>query len=378
MSVTDSLFPARARRLMVGLLFGVFMVLSAMPADAQFEAVSDAVVVAPIGPASEEPETASFETQLQALQVQIAILEQRLQAHRNLVDRNQMNSNMQLGNRIDALENQVSGAAAASPLGAIQQNAGTASKQDQLAAQARSRMNDIEDTLRLLRGQVDTMLVQFNAFSQRQQNANQDNEFRFQQLEAQLERLKNGGVSLSEEPQVLGRIKRPAVDLPTTPVVIGEADGTTKLVGEGDMPVAGESGVAPRPALNDAQKIYDRALAALRQGSYSDAEADLVQMLNEFPSHELAGHAQYWLGETYYVRQDYKRAAQAFLAGYTKYAKSPKAPDSLLKLGITLIAIEERKTGCDAFAELEAKFPDAPQAIIKRAEIEKRRARCDG
>ena len=49
-----------------------------------------------------------------------------------------------------------------------------------------------------------------------------------------------------------------------------------------------------------------------------------------------------------------------------------------LKLGITLFALNEQKTGCDALAELGAKFPEASQAIVKRAEIEKRRAGCQG
>jgi tol-pal system protein YbgF len=90
----------------------------------------------------------------------------------------------------------------------------------------------------------------------------------------------------------------------------------------------------------------------------------------------LAGNAQYWLGETHYVRRQYKQAAQAFLSGYTTYSKSKKAPDSLLKLGMTLTAMGEKKTGCDAFAELGARFPDAPQAVAKRADIERKRANC--
>src|SRR3546814_19535879 len=44
----------------------------------------------------------------------------------------------------------------------------------------------------------------------------------------------------------------------------------------------------------------------------------------------------YWLGETYYVRQRYQDAAVAFLEGYQKYPKSPKAADNLLKLGMAL------------------------------------------
>ena len=102
----------------------------------------------------------------------------------------------------------------------------------------------------------------------------------------------------------------------------------------------------------------------------------LPSLVERFPSHKMAGHAQYWLGETFYVQRQYKQAAQAFLAGYTTYAGSKKAPDSLLKLGMTLTALGEKKTGCDAFAELNAKFPDAPAAIAKRAVIEKKRAGC--
>jgi tol-pal system protein YbgF len=368
MLVTDSHSPRR--HIFVGLTFAVLCAWAILPASAQ-----NASGEAPAASERRTPEPRTFDQQMLALQVQIAALEQRLEAHRNLVDRTQMKNQMELGNRLDALESQMAGAG--TPV------ASSSNSQEQLAAQTRTRLNDMEDALRMVRGQLDTLMIQFDKFSQRQENLNKDQEFRFQQLEAQVERLKNGGVSLSEDPQVLGRLTRPVVDVPPAPVLVGqsgEGEDTgegTKLVGEGDMPVPGV-GADIRPVLSDAKKLYERALATLRAGDYGNAEADLAQLLGSFPSHELAGNAQYWLGETHYVRQDYKRAAQAFLAGYTKYAKSPKAPDSLLKLGITLVAIGEQKTGCDAFAELGAKFPDAPQAIVQRAEIEKRRARCDG
>lgn len=328
------------------------------------------------------------------LQMRLDQLEQMLQAHRNLVNRNQMTSTLKLSNRLDAVENQLAGV----PAGDLNAVSGGASADDIMAAQTRTRLNELEENLRGVRAQVEALMTQLNVIAQRQQAALDDNEFRFQQIETRLQRLQNGGVSLSEETQVLGRLKRPN-PVPSAPlsddradsenaadsensasggtpsVAVTAVDEATKLVGEGDMPVPGQA-VSTRPVLNDAQKLYDRALNALQQGEYGAAETDLRQMLADFPVHNLAGHAQYWLGETYYVRQDYKRAAETFLTGYTQYADSPKAPDSLLKLGITLNAIGQKKTGCDAFAELGAKFPDAPQAIVKRAEIEKRRAGC--
>lgn len=50
--------------------------------------------------------------------------------------------------------------------------------------------------------------------------------------------------------------------------------------------------------------------------------------LRQFPNDGLAGNAQYWLGETYYVRQDYQNAAIAFGEGFQRYPKSAKAPDN--------------------------------------------------
>jgi len=44
---------------------------------------------------------------------------------------------------------------------------------------------------------------------------------------------------------------------------------------------------------------------------------------------------------------------------------------------MTLNAMGEKKTGCDAFAELALKFPDAPSAVKRRSDIERQRANCD-
>ena len=98
---------------------------------------------------------------------------------------------------------------------------------------------------------------------------------------------------------------------------------------------------AIRPPLNDPKDLYERALADLRAGAYAGAQTDFEQMLVRFPAHKLRA-MPYWLGE-FYVRRQFKQAAEAFLAGYTTYQQSAKAPDSLLKLGMTLAAMGEKK-----------------------------------
>ena len=64
--------------------------------------------------------------------------------------------------------------------------------------------------------------------------------------------------------------------------------------------------------------------------------------VERYPKDPLAGNAQYWLGETFYVRKDYSNAATAFAQGYEKYPKGAKASDDLLKLGMSLTASSTR------------------------------------
>ena len=204
-----------------------------------------------------------------------------------------------------------------------------------------------------------------------------DNEFRFQQIEGTMGNVARDPDAMpSEEPEVLGQI-RMATPVEKLDAQLSEGEVGIALIGEGDLATQNTAGEAVvRPPLNDPKDLYERALADLRAGTYSGAQTDFEQMLTRFPAHKLAGNAQYWLGETFYVRRQFKQAAEAFLEGYTTYQQSTKAPDSLLKLGMTLAAMGEKKTSCDAFKELAVKFPQAPQGITKRAQIEKSRVGC--
>jgi len=121
---------------------------------------------------------------------------------------------------------------------------------------------------------------------------------------------------------------------------------------------------------------YESAYGALLQQNYAEAQAGFEAFLTDHPRHRLAGNAQYWLGEVYFVQGRYKDAAAAFLRGYQTYGSSSKAPDSLLKLAMSLDRLGERDAACSSFAELSSRFPDAPGYVRNRAEAEQRRLRC--
>lgn len=126
----------------------------------------------------------------------------------------------------------------------------------------------------------------------------------------------------------------------------------------------------------DAQTLYQQGYGALLQKDYAGAEGAFRQLLDTYPKDPLAGDAQYWIGETYYVRGQYKNAADAFLKGYKQYKSGQKAPGTLLKLGMALAALGQKDAACSTFNELKAKYPSAPEHVADEAKSERKKAGC--
>jgi len=149
----------------------------------------------------------------------------------------------------------------------------------------------------------------------------------------------------------------------------------------GPRPLPGEEvAAAPLPGLEgdatNPKQLYETAYGYLLQQNYGAAEAAFGDFLQRYPNDALAGNAQYWLGESHFVRGQYKPAAGAFLKGYQNFAKSAKAPDSLLKLAISLDRLGQKDAACSSFAELNTRFPNAPPHVKSRAQQERQKAGC--
>lgn len=122
--------------------------------------------------------------------------------------------------------------------------------------------------------------------------------------------------------------------------------------------------------------LYDQAFQALREQNYAKAQQGFDGFLKRYPNDQLAGNAKYWLGETYYVRGDFARAARVFAEGYQQYPKSSKGPDNLLKLGISLSNLNKKQEACVTFAQLEKDYRNAAAVIKQRADVEKQKLGC--
>ena len=121
---------------------------------------------------------------------------------------------------------------------------------------------------------------------------------------------------------------------------------------------------------------YDFAINFMKIGDYETAEFALKEFIEKNKDHDLAGSAQYWYGETFRIRQLYSDAASAYLDGYQNYPKSKKAPDNLLKLGITMVQLGEKDQGCKMIAGIKKQYPNARQSVIQKAQYEQKKFKC--
>jgi TolA-binding protein len=90
----------------------------------------------------------------------------------------------------------------------------------------------------------------------------------------------------------------------------------------------------------------------------------------------LASEAQFGFGESLFQRQSYQDAANAFVELSKRYETSAKAPDALLRLGQSLVAMNERELACVAFGDVGRKYPRAAASLKQAVEREQKRARC--
>lgn len=236
-----------------------------------------------------------------------------------------------------------------------------------LLADIEVRLGRIDTQMRALTGGVEEMTHRQLQLENQFANFRGDLEFRFRELE-------NGGKT--SQSGASGNSAALAATRPAAGLVETTTPDAARALLERQ---SRNRATTATPALPEgsAEDQYKFAFALLRKGNYGKAEAAFRAFVAGNGEHRLAGNAQYWLGETYYVRKDYPHAAEAFLAGFQNYGEGAKGADSLIKLGLTLSNMGQNEDACAAFYEIEVSYPGASEAIAKRAASEKARLDCE-
>ncbi len=308
--------------------------------------------------------------------------------------------------------------------------------QQQVAQQDPAGATGLEDQLRQMNGKIEELNFQILQMQEQMRKQQEDNEFRFQQLEGGTQGAQqppaqkkseaapeNADNSVAEAPAT-----QPPADTATPPaggqsvgevivesqtgdpgkVITGappktfgtitvdkngnvvEAGGNTQASAPAESaapateaPATGSKTgkadstvVAALPSTNNPDELYRNSYQFILSGDYGTAEQGFRDHISRFPKDAKAADAHYWLGESLLGQQKYRDAAEIFLAASKDYPKAKKAPDMLLKLGVSLVGLKQNDVACATFGEIGKRYPDLSSALKERIKQERALAAC--
>jgi tol-pal system protein YbgF len=234
------------------------------------------------------------------------------------------------------------------------------------------KLNGIEDQFRELTNKFEEVNFKLDKLSSRVTKIQSDSQLRFSDLENGTSVAPKEKVALpgSGKPQDFGAAPGyQTSNLPKEQSINSIESAQTVIT---EDPEKKDSLLPNKPA----EEQYEFAVGFMKVGDYETAEFALKEFIDTHKTHDLAGNAQYWYGETFRIRQLYSDAATAYLDGYQNYPKSKKAPDNLLKLGMTMVQLGEKDQGCKMISGLKKEYPKASKSVLQKAQYEQKKFKC--
>lgn len=145
----------------------------------------------------------------------------------------------------------------------------------------------------------------------------------------------------------------PGAQQPTGPGAVGTLPGPQAVV-------------AQTPPL---QETYQSGLRDFNAGRYELAAGEFQDVLHYYPLDDLAGSAQFYIGEIAYQQKKYDDAIGAYNAVLEGFSGNPKAPAAQLHKGLALIAQNKKDAGIRELRLLIQRHPRTPEAATARTRL---------
>ncbi len=135
--------------------------------------------------------------------------------------------------------------------------------------------------------------------------------------------------------------------------------GSSTATDRGDSSQQSSRVAAAAPSPSD---LYNQAYTDYNHARYPLAISGFEEVIRSYPTSELADNAQYWIGECYLARRQFKEALQAFEAVLRKYPESNKLPESSFKKAQAFEGLGRRD---DAIMQLEYVIEQYPRTQVE-------------
>jgi tol-pal system protein YbgF len=254
-------------------------------------------------------------------------------------------------------------------------------QQQQSGAQPGSAV-DLVNQISSLQSQVQMLQGKVEELQHALDQARQQNKDQYVDLDSRLGRIEGrapgaapaapgaAAAATSQQPPdiELGGPSTPAVPAaPATPPPAAAGDLTDADRAAMPPDAAAAPAVAGDPA--DESAAYGEAFQALKDGRYAESARRFQAFIDRYPDGSLTGNAYYWLGESYYVTQNYEIAEQSFRTLLQRYPDSQKAPDALLKTGYAQYELKQWDQAEATLNQVVQQYPDTTVARLAEGRL---------
>ncbi|MCP1271171.1 tol-pal system YbgF family protein [Acetobacter cerevisiae] len=138
---------------------------------------------------------------------------------------------------------------------------------------------------------------------------------------------------------------------------------------------AGAASSTSHTAASTPDALLASGKAALQKRDYATAHENAEEALKNAKG-SFKVDAQFLLAQSLAGEKQYRQSAVAYYDAYRQSPKSTRAPDALLGVSASLLALGDKKAACQALGKLKTEFPSPTQRVSHAAEIYAGRGGC--
>lgn len=288
------------------------------------------------------------------------------------------------------------------------------------------RVIQLQEQVRNLTGKLEEMNFQILQMQEQMRKIQEDNEFRFEELEKKKKADAGSDASINtaaadsaavgsadetgdKEPRRMAaadagndNVAQDNTDL--QPAQDATADNSADSIATGQQTQITVASQAPRalgsirfdasgnviggslteepaqpvalPQTDNPNELYNAAYQYILAGDYRSAEAGFRAHIDRYPADPMTSDARYWLGEALYGQERYAESATVFIDMQRDYPDSKRGAENMLKLGMAMAKLNDREVACATFAKVGSRFPSAAPAVLKRVDEERKLNHC--
>ena len=214
---------------------------------------------------------------------------------------------------------------------------------------------DLLRQVNLLKEEVVALRSQVEQLGHEQEQLKSSARAQYLDLDGRINRLDGGAGTSALDASTPAEVADPA------PAAARPAVEPTADAGAGPT-IYGDPGKLDQ--LEGEREAYDIAFDALKNGEYAESARLFHAFLGRFPGGAYAPNALYWLGESYYVTQNYKLALEQFEALMQRYPTHDKAPGAMLKVGLSQQGLDRLDDAERTLAEVASRYPGTDAARV--------------